>query len=288
MEITYFGVKFTPNSLSAKFAGKNGGIRNEWHFGDNELNLKGTARTLDTVDGECELEDGIMSRAGMAVLDDSNSLIIANDGWIDVRENKCADIYLFAYRDDYKAALRDFCKLSGNVPMIPRYALGNWWSRFYKYTQEEYCELVKRFEAENIPFSVAVIDMDWHPTKIDAKYGSGWTGFSWNRELFHDHTEFLKFIEEHNMKVTLNLHPAEGIAAHEDAYLNLAKAIISILPFTKETATFFIMAFVTVPVPRSFEKTLPRRVSISASVSGLSPTSRSCFEISRSDKITKN
>lgn len=225
MEITYFGGKFTPNSLSAKFAGKNGGIRYEWHFGDNELNLKGTARTLDTVDGECELEDGIMSRAGMAVLDDSNSLIIANDGWIDVRENKSTDIYLFAYRDDYKAALRDFCKLSGNIPMIPRYALGNWWSRFYKYTQEEYCELVKRFEAENIPFSVAVIDMDWHPTKIDAKYGSGWTGFSWNRELFHDHTEFLKFIEEHNMKVTLNLHPAEGIAAHEDAYLNLAKAM---------------------------------------------------------------
>lgn len=32
-----------------------------------------------------------------------------------------------------------------------------------------------RFLNEEIPFSVAVIDMDWHITDIDPKYGSGWT-----------------------------------------------------------------------------------------------------------------
>lgn len=222
IELTYYGGEFTKNSLSAKF--KSSG-RYEWHFGDDEFNLKGTARTLDTVDGECELENGIMSPCTMTVLDDSRSLIIADDGWVDLRKSFGSDMYLFAYRKDYKAALKDFCKLTGRTPMIPRYALGNWWSRFYKYTQEEYEQLMLRFERESLPFSVAVIDMDWHYTDIKPEYGSGWTGFSWNRELFPDHRAFLGFLNEHGLKATLNLHPAEGVAAHEDAYEKMAESM---------------------------------------------------------------
>ena len=61
--------------------------------------------------------------------------------------------------------------------MLPRYALGNWWSRYYSYTEDSYKELVTRFEQEKIPFSVGVIDMDWHLVEdVDPKYGSGWTG----------------------------------------------------------------------------------------------------------------
>lgn len=51
--------------------------------------------------------------------------------------------------------------------MLPRYALGNWWSRYYEYTEESYLELMHRFDEEGIPFTVAVIDMDWHLVNID-------------------------------------------------------------------------------------------------------------------------
>ncbi len=221
VEISYHGGKFTKNSLSAKFYGMNSGVGYEWHFGSSDNNLKGTARTLDDKNGETELDDGIMSRVAMSVLDDSKSLILSEDGWVDIRKKGNVDIYLFAYRDDYKGALKDFCRLTGNTPLIPRYALGNWWSRFHKYSQEEYCDLVKRFESEDIPFSVAVIDMDWHYTDIEAKYGSGWTGFTWNKDLFPNHIEFLDFLKKHGMKATLNLHPAEGIAAHESSYKSI-------------------------------------------------------------------
>lgn len=225
MELTYHGGEFTQNSLSARFAGNNGDTRYEWHYCENQYNLKGTARTLDTIDGECELENGIMSGAAMTVLDDSKSLILADDGWVDVRDNDNVDIYLFAYREDYIGALKAFYTLTGRTPMIPRFALGNWWSRFYKYTQDEYKELMLKFAEYGIPFSVAVIDMDWHYTDIDPKYGSGWTGFSWNKDLFPNPKEFLDFLHDRNMEVTLNLHPAEGIAAHEDRYKEIAKAL---------------------------------------------------------------
>ena len=56
--------------------------------------------------------------------------------------------------------------------MIPRYALGNWWSRYYKYTEESYRELIERFEFEKILFLWSMI---W--TGLEKrKRGSGWTG----------------------------------------------------------------------------------------------------------------
>ena len=78
----------------------NSGVGYEWHFGSSDNNLKGTARTLDDKNGETELDDGIMSRVAMSVLDDSKSLILSEDGWVDIRKKGNVDIYLFAYRDD--------------------------------------------------------------------------------------------------------------------------------------------------------------------------------------------
>lgn len=82
-----------------------------------------------------------------------------------------------------------------------------------------------RFEQENLPFTVAVIDMDWHLVDIDPKYGSGWTGYTWNRELFPNPTRFLDNLHTRGMKVTLNVHPADGVRAHEEMYVEMAKAL---------------------------------------------------------------
>ena len=98
-------------------------------------------------------------------------------------------------------------------------------SRYYEYSEESHLKLMKRFEKENVPFSVAVIDMDWHKVQIDPKYGSGWTGFSWNRELFPDPKRFIDALHEKGMRVTLNLHPADGIRGFEDCYEGAAKAM---------------------------------------------------------------
>ena len=49
-------------------------------------NLKGTYRTLDQTVGEIPLGDGLMSRNGVAVLDDSKSLILNEDGTLSERK----------------------------------------------------------------------------------------------------------------------------------------------------------------------------------------------------------
>lgn len=236
IELKYTKQPFSQNSLSVRYIEKNSSVKagkaaTNWYFGkEANLDLGGTSRTLDNVNGACELESGIISKGPITTLDDSKSLIICEDGWIEPRKEDCIDTYLFCYGDykkrfDAKACLKDFYALTGKTPLLPRYCLGNWWSRWYAYTQEEYINLMKKFKEEDIPFSVAVIDMDWHYVKIDPKYGSGWTGYTWNKNLFPNQREFLDFLHNEGLEVSLNLHPQEGVAAHEDAYKEMAKAM---------------------------------------------------------------
>ncbi len=225
LHITYDKKKFSASGLCIQLRGATHTHVKQWHYGELYWNLGGTARTLDGVDGACRIGDGVIGKNGFAVLDDSKSLLLTDNGWIAPRKEEAIDIYFFGHGRDYLSAIKDFYRLCGKTPMIPRYALGNWWSRYYQYTEESYKALMNRFEEEKVPFSVAVIDMDWHLVQIDPKYGSGWTGYTWNREFFPDPDRFLQWIHERGMKVTLNVHPADGVRGHEEMYPQMAAAM---------------------------------------------------------------
>ena len=223
--------RLTPHSLviDAKNGFTNYGGR--WLFGQTfygdpprHNNLYGTARTLDRADGPVALEYGLMSANGRACFDDSDNAVLDENGHVAPRASGSVDMYYICCQHDYYETLQDFYALTGRPPMLPRYALGNWWSRYYAYSAEEYTALLNRFDAEDIPFSMAVLDMDWHITKVDPKYGRGWTGHTWNKELFPDPAGFLKSLHDRGLHTMLNLHPADGIHAYEDAYRKMAEA----------------------------------------------------------------
>lgn len=206
-------------------------------------NLHGTCRTLDATFGPVPLQDGLVSRDGVSLLDDSRSFLLDADGRFCPRKRKGKDVYVFAYGHDYRAAIQDFYKISGSVPLIPRFALGVWWSRYHAYTQEEYLGLMKRFAAENVPLTVATVDMDWHWTDPNKRFGThykgkdGWTGYSWNTELFPDYKAFLQDLHQMGLHTTVNLHPADGVRAFEDPYPAMAKAM-GLDPKTKQDIPF--------------------------------------------------
>ena len=223
-------------------------------------NLGGTYRTLDMVNGSCKLEDGLMSTNGVSVIDDSKTVIINADGTMKERR-KCTDNYYFAYGNDYRSCLRDFFSLCGKVPLVPRYCLGNCWSRYKDYSQEEYTDLMNNFLEREIPISVATIDMDWHWVDVVKRFGKedaiyqrsglpvnnflelfqsqGWTGYSWNTELFPDYKGFLKWLKEKGFHITVNLHPAQGVRPFEDMYEEMALKM-GIDPKTKQHIKFDI------------------------------------------------
>lgn len=225
LELHYTKTAFARNSLWIDLLGAYSNHDGTWHYGEAPKDLKGTCRTLDKVNGAAELEAGLVARNGYSLTDDSKSLVIKESGWIEPRKPEVIDIYYWGYGHDYEGCVRDFYRITGAPPMLPRYAFGNWWSRYHAYTQDEYLELMDRFKQEDIPFSVAVIDMDWHITKVAPEYGRGWTGYTWNEELFPDHVKFLTELHQRGLKASLCLHPADGVKAFEKPYKAMAEEL---------------------------------------------------------------
>jgi alpha-glucosidase len=229
--------------------------RLDWHPGVHIAgNLGGTVRTLDGCRGPVDLGQGVLSRDGWYLLDDSASILfepsrsgrqtqraseqegVGGDDPTDVLSRRDelggphtipwatprpagerVDWYFFGYGDDYAQALRDLTTVGGRIPLPPRFAFGSWYSRYWPYTAEELLKLYEEYQSYHFPLDVLVIDMDWH---LD-----GWTGYTWNPKLIPDPDALLKNLHDRGLKVTLNLHPADGVALHEKAYPEFARAM---------------------------------------------------------------
>ena len=235
--LTCKGGEFAPDTLSIRLKTK---PYTEWHYGDKPLqNLGGTVSTLDQINGECALGDGVCSIDGYALIDDSKTALFTDDGWFEPRDEKCFDLYFFGHGHDYEKAVQDYYRLTGIPELLPAYALGNWWSRYFKYTEKSYLALMDKFKEEDVPISVGIVDMDWHLTDGDGReyVADGWTGYTWNRELFPDPKRFLEELKKRNLHTALNLHPAAGVRHWDDDYEEMAKRM-GIDPKSKQPVPF--------------------------------------------------
>jgi len=150
-----------------------------WHPGMTDPdNLQGTTRTLDGALGsktQEPMEQGLVSRSGWALVDDSTRPLFDSadfrflqgekSPWPWVMERPAGerqDWYFFGYGHDYRKALGDFVRVAGRIPLPPRFAFGAWWSRYWAYSDQELDELVRGFHENDVPLDVFVIDMDWH------------------------------------------------------------------------------------------------------------------------------
>ncbi|WP_211244156.1 TIM-barrel domain-containing protein [Actinospica robiniae] len=233
LHLSYNRERFTPEGLSISLRTKPPtALVTTWRFGETLPchptaldNLGGTVSALDDADGPVPLSSGVLSANGLAVISDPRAMLFTADDWFTPGPETGEDLYFFGYGRDFRSALRDYFHLTGPSPLLPRYALGNWWSRYHRYRDEEYLQLMDRFAAEGIPLSVAVLDMDWHLVDLDPELGAGWTGYTWNPELFPDAPAFLRELHERGLAVSLNLHPGDGVRRHEAAYPQLARAL---------------------------------------------------------------
>lgn len=187
----------------------------EWKPGiRNRFNLGGTLETLDGVRGQVDIGEGLLARDGWHLVDDSHQHVLVH-GWARTRHEMGlsgnSDWYFFGYGDDFAAGMRALARIAGRVPLPRKYALGSWYSRYWPHDSAEYRQIVQDYHLSGFPLDVVVLDMDWHR--------EGWTGWSWNRELLPDAEQLLGWMRERGLAVTLNLHPAEGVGAHEDRYV---------------------------------------------------------------------
>ena len=262
LTLTYTGQgEFDAKNLTVVFnmkdpSSKKGVKKVSWKPGDDDSgNLLGTARTLDGFNAEYKykygegkgegytrdpFDKGVVSRDGWAVIDESERHVFVPVDcdwkyWVTTRpEGKRKDLYIFAYGHDYAQAVSDFTKVSGRIPIPPKYAMGYWWCRYWMYSDYELVDLAQHFKDLSIPADVMIIDMDWHETYemkgYSKEYGvdeagerKGWTGYSWKKELFPNPESALQTLHHYKLKTSLNLHPASGIQVFEEPYERFVK-----------------------------------------------------------------
>lgn len=230
-----------------------GGSSRSWRPGEQDpLNLGGLPYSLDNIsednlpagrpDTETPVHDaipgidlvlpeakpGLLSRAGYAFIDDSHTPVWnAQRTWIEPRAAaNSQDWYLFVYKSDYQQVLRQYARLCGAVPMIPRYTLGpmitdlnfeyfpgSEESRkpdFQRYDQQYLEAEVSRMRSSHIPFDTFVLDFAWH--------NYGWEGgYDWSPLIPHPQG-FSDWLHGQGVKLSLNDHPG---------YINTEESILS-------------------------------------------------------------
>ncbi len=194
-----------------------------WYMKNKEVrNFKtsGLGINLDKAD----YQKGLYSVDGFVSLDDSNSMIISQDGFLVLNNKPRIDTYVFMYRRDFGLCLKDYFTLTGYPSLIPRYALGIWWNKSEIYNFNDIATLLENFNRHEIPVSILLLDEFWH-LKDGRDLTKYKTGYTFNRNLFSDPAYFANYLHERGVRLGLSIDPIEGIMPHEDAYEPIARAL---------------------------------------------------------------
>lgn len=186
------GTKMSPDQyLKVKL---NGTTDKMWFFGQAEArNFKGITNNLDGVLSIPKLEKGLYSTDGFVSLDDSKSLIFNPDGSVGRRGDDRLDTYLFMYKKDFGFCLKDYFRLTGYPPLIPRYALGVWWDKDEKYDTNEIYSFINKLKKYEIPVSTIILN-NWSKN-----------GINFDNELIQSPDNIIKELHDNHIRVGLSL-----------------------------------------------------------------------------------
>ena len=214
----FIGTKMDPmKNLKITLLSKERDRCKDWYVGYPEArNLKGNLSGVDINIPE-NLQKGLYALDGFASIDDSMNKVIMEDGTLADPIPNHMDLYVFMYDKDFKQVLFDYFKMTGAPALIPRFALGNWWSRNTIYDSLGVHDLIRNFERENIPLAVMVFDHDWH-VRGDDNYKKIKSGYTFNTDLIRDPKEMIDEFHKKGVHVGVVINPTNGIYPFEQNY----------------------------------------------------------------------
>ena len=111
--------------------------------------------------------------------------------------------YLVMAGNDYPDLISNFTRVTGNQPLPPRWALGNFASRFGYRTEQETRDTVNRFIDLDMPLDAVVLDLYWFGPDIKGHMGN----LDWDKDAFPNPTKMIEDFQSKGVNTVLITEP---------------------------------------------------------------------------------
>ena len=105
--------------------------------------------------------------------------------------------------DSWSNLVQNYVKLTGYQPLIPRWALGNFSSRFGYHSQQEVENTIQKFKDENIPVDAIILDLFWFGKEMKGTMGN----LEFHKDSFPNPEKMIADLKAKGVKTVLITEP---------------------------------------------------------------------------------
>lgn len=109
------------------------------------------------------------------------------------------------FGDNAAQIIQQFTSLVGRMSLPPRWALGNFMSRFGYRTQEEVMSIAAKMKEQKFPFDAVIIDLFWFGDAVHGAWNMG--NLEWNKQRFPEPEKMIADLKKQNIKTILITEP---------------------------------------------------------------------------------
>ena len=131
--------------------------------------------------------------------------------------------YVFFSGETYPELIKNYVTVTGFQPLPPRWALGNFASRFGYHTEQEARNVVEQYKQADIPLDAIVFDLYWFGKDL-----KGYMGYlDWDKKAFPTATKMISDFNEQGVKTIMITEPfvLTNVDKYQDAVDNHALAL---------------------------------------------------------------
>jgi len=150
----------------------------------------------------------VMSNKHYAVLFDNSA-----SGFLDIGETEKNTLsfeavggrtsYIVFSGETWPELINHYVDVTGKQPLPPRWAFGNFASRFGYYSEQEVRDTVNRFREEDCPLDAIILDLYWYGPDIQGHVGN----LDWDRNTFPTPVKMIDDLDEKGIKTILVTQP---------------------------------------------------------------------------------
>ena len=112
-------------------------------------------------------------------------------------------VYQVVAGDSWKDLVSQYVGLTGKQPLIPRWAMGNFSSRFGYHSQKETENTIDKFIEEEIPVDAIILDLYWFGKEVMGTMGN----LEFDKDSFPDPKKMIANLNEKGVKTILITEP---------------------------------------------------------------------------------